>query len=690
MNMKTKSRILLVCFCSILTLGPLAGQGKKNLKDLDPRYRQWLEEEVVYIVTDKERDIFLRLDSDKQRDIFIEAFWKQRDPTPGTPQNEFREEHYRRLTEADRIYGRGTPRPGRKTDMGKITIILGKPLDVEKYEGESFVYPSEIWSYKGEEQYGLPAYFRLVFFKEKGAGEYKLYSPLTDGMESLIIDKNIAAADPEKAYYELFRFDAELAQASLTLIPDEQAVPGNPSLASEALLGSVAGLPQKKVDDEYAAKLLSYKDVVEVDYTANYISSDHLLSLLQDERGVYFLHFSIEPSSLSVDSYQDKYVAHFELNVKVDDAGGKTIFQYGKSFPLELSQGSIDQLRNASYALQDAFPLIPGSYSLNVILKNTISKEFTTVEEKILVPPADGSLAMSRLLLGYKVEKNPNFLTQKKPFVAEDYQIFAQPKKIFSRQDRLAVYFQVYHLSPALAGGRMKYVIFGETKEWVRETQKLEGRAADKNFLREFPLTDYPPGFYKVRAAVCNERDEEVLFEEKEFQVTPLPSVARPWIISKVMPVNRNSLAEIDFMLANQYWASGNPAQAGAILEKCLEQAFQPRYALRLAELLLAQKNYQRVKALLQPLKAASPDSPQALVLLGRAHQALGEFQEAADNYREYLVRSGTNLEILNTLGECYFQMGSMDQALVAWEKSLELNPAQPELKKKVEGLKKK
>lgn len=574
--------------------------------------------------------------------------------------------------------------------MGRIFIILGQPQDVQRYEGGGFVYPAQIWFYKGDERYGLPPYFRLVFFKAKGAGEYRLYSPLTDGMESLIIDKKIAGGNPEDAYYELFRFDAELAQAALTLIPDEQANPGSPSLTSETLLANVASLPQKKVNDEYAAKLLSYKDVVEVDYSTNYMANDHLVSLIQDERGVYFVHYSIEPASLSVNSYQDKYVAHFEVNAKVADGQGRTIFQYGKSFPLELTEGNIEQLKNSAYALQDAFPLIPGSYSLSVILKNTVSKEFTTLEAKILVPPAGDSLAMSRLLLGYKVEKNPNFLNQKKPFVVQDYQVFAQPKNLYSKQDRLAVFFQIWNLPPALAGGQVKCVISSETKEWARERQSLEGRTDQKNFLREFPLTDFLPGFYKVRVAVCTARDEEVLSEEKEFQVTPEPSVARPWVISKVMPMNRNSLAEIDFILANQYWAGGDPARAGAILERCNEQVPQPRYALRLAEFLYAQKNYQRVKALLQPLKETSPDSHQALVLLGRAHQALGEFQEAADSYREYLTRSGTNLEILNALGECYVQLGNTDQALTAWEKSLELNPAQPELKKKVEDLKKK
>ncbi len=80
-------------------------------KDLPEKFRRWLEE-VVYIITPKEKEIFLQLQTDKERDLFIEAFWAVRDPTPGTPRNEFRDEHYRRIAYANKYFGRETPRPG--------------------------------------------------------------------------------------------------------------------------------------------------------------------------------------------------------------------------------------------------------------------------------------------------------------------------------------------------------------------------------------------------------------------------------------------------------------------------------------------------------------------------------------------------------------------------------------------------
>ena len=99
------------------------------------RHRKWLEEEVPYIITDRERDAFNELQSAEERDAFIETFWRRRDPDPLTEVNEFKEEHYRRIEHANRVLGRETPIPGWMTDRGKMYIILGEPRDKESFLG---------------------------------------------------------------------------------------------------------------------------------------------------------------------------------------------------------------------------------------------------------------------------------------------------------------------------------------------------------------------------------------------------------------------------------------------------------------------------------------------------------------------------------------------------------------------------
>lgn len=122
--MKRKITPLILVLFLIL---PASFGAEKKIK-LPPKYKKWLEQEVAYIMTSKEEKAFKQLEIDKQRDLFIQEFWRQRDPTPGTPQNESRDEHYRRIEYANKWFGRGTSKPGWKTERGRIYIILGEPI----------------------------------------------------------------------------------------------------------------------------------------------------------------------------------------------------------------------------------------------------------------------------------------------------------------------------------------------------------------------------------------------------------------------------------------------------------------------------------------------------------------------------------------------------------------------------------
>jgi len=166
-------------------------------------YDLWLNQEVKYIITPRERAVFLKLKNDNERDAFIAAFWRQRDPTPGTDENEFRTEHYRRIEHANRIYGRGTSTPGWQTDRGRVYIVLGEPVYSQNYSGFSEVYPCEIWSYQGMERFGLPPAFNLLFYDKRGRGEYVIYSPLGDGPQNLIIGFDGKPDDFQEMYTTL-------------------------------------------------------------------------------------------------------------------------------------------------------------------------------------------------------------------------------------------------------------------------------------------------------------------------------------------------------------------------------------------------------------------------------------------------------------------------------------------------------
>src|SRR2546425_6090687 len=156
---------------------------KRLLKELDSQYKKWLNEEVGYILTDEERSAFLRLSNNEEREQFIEQFWLRRDPTPDTVENEFKEEHYRRIAYANERFASGIP--GWKTDRGRIYITFGPPDENEShpsggsYErpaeeggGTTSTFPFEKWRYRWIE--GIGTDIIIEFVDPTMTGEYRM------------------------------------------------------------------------------------------------------------------------------------------------------------------------------------------------------------------------------------------------------------------------------------------------------------------------------------------------------------------------------------------------------------------------------------------------------------------------------------------------------------------------------------
>jgi len=161
-------------------------QRKRNEKalkiELTKVYRKWLDEDVVWIITDEERATFKQLSNDEERDNFIEAFWQRRDPTPDTEENEYKEEHYRRIAYANEHFAAGIP--GWKSDRGRIYIMYG-PADeidshpsggtyerpIEEGGGETSTFPFEDWRYRYIEGIGQEVIIEFVDDCQCGAYE---------------------------------------------------------------------------------------------------------------------------------------------------------------------------------------------------------------------------------------------------------------------------------------------------------------------------------------------------------------------------------------------------------------------------------------------------------------------------------------------------------------------------------------
>ncbi|MEX2260963.1 MAG: GWxTD domain-containing protein, partial [Bryobacteraceae bacterium] len=150
----------------------VAAQQQTDRAETSP-YVKWLNEDVAYIITDEERAAFQKLMTKEQREKFIEQFWLRRDPTPGTGENELKEEHYRRIGYANKRF-RTSGRPGWQTDRGRMYIPYGPPDEIESHPsgGGQTVYPFEIWKYRYVEGIGNNVSF--TFVDRTRTGDYRL------------------------------------------------------------------------------------------------------------------------------------------------------------------------------------------------------------------------------------------------------------------------------------------------------------------------------------------------------------------------------------------------------------------------------------------------------------------------------------------------------------------------------------
>ena len=668
------------------------GGGAVQDAGLPERYRKWLEQEVIYIIAPVEREVFLQLRTDRERERFIEAFWNHRDPTPGDNDNEFRRQHYQRIAYADRYYGRNVPKPGWMTDRGRIYIMLGEPRDIQRFEGMSQVYPTEVWFYQGMTDLGLPPAFNLVFFQDGAVGDYRIYSPLADGPQALMTTYTGDPVDYLAAYETLRELVPDLSEVSLSLLPGESSARlGRPSLSSDLLINKIESTPQRAVKEQYARKFLEYKDIVEVEYSANYIENDALVKVVRDPSGFYFVHYAIEPERLSVNAHNDRYYTTLILNGTVtDEKKGTMIHQFEKTIPLQFDGEQIRQISHRPISLRDMFPLIPGKYRLSVLIKNEVSKEFTSLERTLFIPSGEEELQMTSLLLGFGMEEDVPEKNRLRPFQAGRYRPHFQANRVFTRADDLVLTFQVTCLDRSVRDrAEIRYAISKEGEEFLGFSRRLADYVDLPDIAESLSLKDFPPAHYRIRAALWYE-GQEILAETEEFDVTFAARLPRPWVYSKLLVGTGHP--DYAYVIGLQLHSQGRLDQACAQLSKA--HAADPSnlgYASALARTYLALQDYRPIPPLLAPFMEGSPTLPYDMyITLGSAWLHLGDPSRAKGVFEQGILNHGVNTVMLNSLGECCLLLNQWDDARAAWERSLEINAQQPAVRKRLDLLKEK
>src|SRR5437867_3232010 len=176
-----KSVMAVLLICTITSTG-LWSQSREA-KTRDKYYDKWLNQDVLYIVTDEERAVFSKLQTPEEKDAFIEQFWRRRSPDPNREFNEYKEEHYRRIAYANSKFGSGIP--GWRTDRGRTYIMFGEPAEIEDHAGgehytrklnegggRTTVYPFQVWRYRHFE--GIGDDIEIEFVDQSWTGLYKM------------------------------------------------------------------------------------------------------------------------------------------------------------------------------------------------------------------------------------------------------------------------------------------------------------------------------------------------------------------------------------------------------------------------------------------------------------------------------------------------------------------------------------
>ena len=689
--MRTPVRLAL----AFLAAASLAAAQKIAEKDLPAQYQDWLHL-VAYHIQPVEKDVFLQLRNDRDREAFIETFWKQRDPTPGTPANEYQEELVKRFQYVNEFFGRSTSREGWRTDMGRYYMILGPPQGIERYEATLGLVPCQAWSYYGDARKDLPPQFVLVFYQRGGVGEYKLYDPVSDGPTRLLQQQK-DVSDPfdyQDLYEKIYDIAPTLAEYSLTRIPGEYSIDLSPSPRNALLLATIIQSPKADVNPSYASHFLNYLGVVSTEYLTNYVESHATTALIKDPvTGLRFLHFSMVPTEVNVDAYvpKDQFYCNFRVDVSLRQ-GEAIIFQYGREFPLYFPQSDWDKVRASGLAVEESFPVIEGKFRLNVLLTNTVGKQFSVLEKDIEVPAEGGGPAIDGPFLGYKYETYPRNVHI--PFKVEDRKLVTDPKMTFARTDTIAVLFDLVNVTEDLYKNGSATIAVRGLREAapVRKsyTVKLDGApyARVLSFPQTIPAADLDPDYYEVVVELTGPDGLTLDSKKETFIVSPGASVGHPIANAKGFSLANQFLYR--YMLAQQAEKTGRTETAGALYEQAHQ--LNPDYkegVLMYGNFLNKTGAFARTLEVAEGLKDDGQRQFSYRVLRGQALAGQGKDGEALTELQQANRIYNSDTTVLNALGKCYFRLGRKAEALEALNASLSLDPAQEAVKKLIAEIKK-
>lgn len=690
----------------ILSLG-LAGSvlaEDERLEKLTTEHRKWLEEEVVYIITDDERDFFLNLSTVEERERFIEAFWERRDPDPATLENEFKVEHYRRIDYANYHYGREAPKPGWRTDRGKYYIILGPPQSTERFYGYNEVVESELWLYTGDTNLGLPPRFNLLFFREEDVGDYKLYSPVGDGPERLLKAGMYYQGNQNRAVDVLEVVSMDLARASLTVDltePTSQHLSGRntrdpleltvrPPMNVQRVFADIVEAPKKRVDTSYLDAYLRYGDKVSAEYSFKYVPSRASFAVLTGPKDTRFVHYAveIEPKNFSLATNEDETLFNttLDISLEVRDEQGNLIALDDNTIYIELTASQLEQAQAYPFAYQGNYPVvIPGTFKASVTVRNRVTKQFTVAEGEVVIPPYDGKPRLDDLVVGYHNE-----------LVAgageSDHLVFQLGlNRIHPSADHVFAIGETVHVLSEVHGAEPDALVRLALRNGEETVDTLETQVSKYHggpVMEKLSLLGIQGGNYELRAQLVDASGQTLDQESIPLTVSPRSIIPRPAVIYR-RAFNTEIPGLLSLRRGEQLLHFGAYVEAQAEFAAAVDANNPDLPAARwgLAKSLLYTREPDKTLELLLPMEEAYAAQYEVMEGIGLAYYFKQDYQKSVEYLEKAIALRAPDTSVLNALGDGYQSLGRPDEAKTVFERSLSLNPDQTGVKQRLASL---
>ncbi|HEV8133579.1 MAG TPA: GWxTD domain-containing protein [Pyrinomonadaceae bacterium] len=499
----------------------------RNVKpELKKAYKDWLDKDVTYIITDEERKAFKKLATDDERERFIEEFWRRRDPDPDTDENEFKEEYYERIAYANEHFASGIP--GWKSDRGRIWIMYGKPDEREthpmggsyerpSYEGggSTSTYPFETWFYRYIA--GVGSGVEIEFVDPTGSGEYRIARNPNE-KDALLMVPGAGLTLAEQM--GLSDKSDRISGANGIGNPNYQREQDSP-FSRLQLLADLSRPPQVKFNDLATAVNTG---VVE----ENPLNFDLRVDFFRqsDERVITAFTIQAENRDLVFEDSGGLQQARMNIFGRVTSVAGRRVGIFEDPVITTATPEELSEAKDRKSAYQKALPLSPGTYKVDVIVRDVTSGATGIKHLGFTVPKYDQArLSTSTMILAAKLESLSDQPAVGQ-FVIGTTKVIPNVSGVYHRGQPVGLYLQIYNagidqttLRPSVD---VEYSLTKDGKEVGKQTEDWRGLSDSGQRLTLARLIDtraLPMGEYEVSIRIRDKVTGQSLAPSQKFNI---------------------------------------------------------------------------------------------------------------------------------------------------------------------------